>query len=159
MPHALHMAYTSRIKASVGSPINLLVEDFGTGTSGLMLITKDDTLTGVALHHWEAWVSQARDHTAKRTHLPWLLIVPKISNARWLSSFHQEMNRSHTQYEEGTPWRPKTNTHQRHHRTDAATPEILHKSTKATVNPTLLQKELLFLNTRNFLYGWNTCIQ
>lgn len=49
--HMLHMAYAGRIKASVGSPINLLVEGFGTGPSGLMLISKDDTLTGVALQH------------------------------------------------------------------------------------------------------------
>lgn len=46
MFHTLPIAYASRIKASVDSPINLLVEHFGTGSSGLLLITKDDTLRG-----------------------------------------------------------------------------------------------------------------
>lgn len=46
MFHTLHVAYARRIKASVESPINLLVEHFGTEPSGQLLITKDDILRG-----------------------------------------------------------------------------------------------------------------
>lgn len=105
------------------------------------------------MQHWETWVARARDHKVKRIHLPWLPIVPKRSKCKMTVFLLPGNEQKPYSIWGGYPWRPKTGTHWRHHRSWCSHTWDLTPKYKATFHTNASMKGLFSPYTRDFLYG------